>query len=91
MTIIANIGKTTMSLSALLSANPIETPIAHAALHLTAVIPSPETELFLKPHKWWLLSGCDLSRFDSLPMRCYKTDSINEFFSTGEILDEKFG
>jgi len=47
----ANIGNTIMSLATLIPANPIGTPIAHAALHITAVIHSPGTELFLPPHR----------------------------------------
>ena len=47
----ANIGNTIMSVPTLLAANPIGTPIAHAALHISAVIHSPETELFLPPHR----------------------------------------
>lgn len=47
----ANIGNTIMSVPTLLAANPIGTPIAHAALHISAVIHSPETDLFLPPHR----------------------------------------
>jgi hypothetical protein len=47
----ANIGNTIMSLPTLLSANPLGTPITHAALHIAAVLHSPETELFLPPHR----------------------------------------
>jgi hypothetical protein len=47
----ANVGNTIMSVATLLSGNPIGTPIAHSALHITAVLHSPETELFLPPHK----------------------------------------
>jgi hypothetical protein len=47
----ANIGNTIMSLATLLPANPAGTPIAHAALHISAVLHSPETELFLPPHR----------------------------------------
>jgi hypothetical protein len=47
----ANIGNTIMSLATILSANPIGTPIAHAALHISAVLHAPDTELFLPPHK----------------------------------------
>jgi hypothetical protein len=47
----ANIGNTIMSVPTLLSANPVATPITHAALHISAVIHSPETELFLPPHR----------------------------------------
>ncbi|MBN2365323.1 MAG: hypothetical protein EH225_04945 [Calditrichaeota bacterium] len=47
----ANIGNTIMSVPTLLSANPIGTPIVHATLHITAVLHSPETDLFLPPHR----------------------------------------
>ncbi len=47
----ANIGNTIMSLPTLLSANPVGTPIVHATLHITAVLHSPETDLFLPPHR----------------------------------------
>lgn len=47
----ANLGNTIMSVPTLLAANPVATPITHAALHITAVIHSPETELFLPPHR----------------------------------------
>jgi len=47
----ANIGNTIMSLPTLLSANPVGAPIAHAALHIAAVIHTPETEVFLPPHR----------------------------------------
>jgi hypothetical protein len=46
-----NIGNTIMSAPTLVAANPIGTPITHAAMHLTAVIHSPQTELFLPPHR----------------------------------------
>ena len=47
----ANIGNTIMSVPTLLSANPVATPITHAAMHISAVIHSPHTELFLPPHR----------------------------------------
>ena len=47
----ANIGNTIMSVPTLLSANPMGATIAHAALHISAVIHSPHTELFLPPHR----------------------------------------
>lgn len=46
-----NIGNTIMSLPTFLSANPIAAPITHAGMHLAAVIHSPETDLFLPPHR----------------------------------------
>lgn len=47
----AEIGNTIMSVPTLVTANPIGTPITHAAMHIAAVIHSPETELFLPPHR----------------------------------------
>lgn len=47
----ANIGNTIMSVPTLLAANPVAAPIAHAALHVSAVIHSPHTDLFLPPHR----------------------------------------
>ncbi len=46
----ANIGNSIMSVPTLVSANPVGSAIAHAALHVAAVLHSPETELFLPPH-----------------------------------------
>jgi hypothetical protein len=47
----ANIGNTIMSIPTFLSANPIATPITHAAMHIASVIHSPKTKLFLPPHR----------------------------------------
>jgi hypothetical protein len=47
----ANIGNTLMSVPTLVAANPMGATIAHAALHISAVIHSPKTELFLPPHR----------------------------------------
>lgn len=47
----ANIGNTIISVPTLVAANPIGALIAHAALHISAVIHSPHTELFLPPHR----------------------------------------
>jgi hypothetical protein len=47
----ADIGNTIMSMPTLLSANPVGSAITHAILHVTAVIHSPRTELFLPPHR----------------------------------------
>lgn len=47
----ANIGNTIMSVPTLITANPLGAPIAHAALHVAAVLHSPHTELFLPPHR----------------------------------------
>ncbi len=46
-----NIGNTIMSIPTLLAANPIGSAMAHATMHITAVIHSPKTELFLPPHR----------------------------------------
>ncbi len=46
-----NLGNTIISIPTLLSANPIGSPIAHAIMHITAIIHSPKTELFLPPHR----------------------------------------
>jgi hypothetical protein len=46
-----NIGNTIISVPTLVSANPIGSPIAHAMMHIAAVIHSPKTELFLPPHR----------------------------------------
>ncbi len=46
-----NIGNTIISVPTLVSANPIGSPITHAIMHITAVIHSPKTELFLPPHR----------------------------------------
>lgn len=47
----ANIGNSIMSIPTLVSTNPLATPITHAALHITAVIHCPDTDLFLPPHR----------------------------------------
>ena len=46
-----NIGNTIISIPTLVTANPIGSPITHAIMHITAVIHSPKTELFLPPHR----------------------------------------
>jgi hypothetical protein len=46
-----NIGNTIISIPTLISANPIGSPVTHAIMHITAVIHSPKTELFLPPHR----------------------------------------
>jgi len=46
-----NIGNTIISVPTLISANPIGSPITHAIMHITAIIHSPKTELFLPPHR----------------------------------------
>jgi hypothetical protein len=51
MIIQPNIGNTIISVPTLVTANPIGSPITHAIMHITAVIHSPKTELFLPPHR----------------------------------------
>lgn len=46
-----NIGSTIASVPTLVTANPIASPISHVFLHVTAVLHSPDTELFLPPHR----------------------------------------
>jgi hypothetical protein len=46
-----DIGNTIMSVPTLVSANPIGSPITHAIMHITALIHSPKTALFLPPHR----------------------------------------
>jgi len=47
----ANIGNTLIFIPTVVTANPIGSPLAHAIMHVTAVIHSPKTELFLPPHR----------------------------------------
>lgn len=47
----ANIGNTIMSVPTLVSANPMASAITHATLHVTAIVHSPKTDLFLPPHR----------------------------------------
>jgi hypothetical protein len=46
-----NIGSTIGAVPTLLTANPVASPLSHVFLHVTAVIHSPETDLFLPPHR----------------------------------------
>ena len=46
-----NIGSTIMSIPTLVTPNPVASPITHIILHVTAVVHSPYTELFLPPHR----------------------------------------
>ncbi|MGK7395130.1 MAG: hypothetical protein ACNS62_11200 [Candidatus Cyclobacteriaceae bacterium M3_2C_046] len=46
-----NIGSVITSVPTLFTANPIASPISHVFLHVTAVVHSPETDLFLPPHR----------------------------------------
>lgn len=44
-------GDLAWSVPTLVTLNPIGAPIAHAGMHVTAVLHSPETETFLPPHR----------------------------------------
>jgi hypothetical protein len=44
-------GDVVWSVPTLLTLNPIGAPIAHAGMHVTAVLHSYETDLFLPPHE----------------------------------------
>lgn len=46
-----NIGSTIGSVATLVTANPLASPISHVILHVTAVLHTPETDLFLPPHR----------------------------------------
>ncbi len=46
-----NIGSTIGVVPTLLSANPVASPIGHAAMHVAAVIHAPGTDLYLPPHR----------------------------------------
>ena len=46
-----NIGNSLISIATFVSANPIASPLAHAAMHIAAVIHSPGTGLYLPPHR----------------------------------------
>ena len=46
-----NIGSAIGSVPTLVTANPVASPLSHVFLHVTAVIHSPETNLFLPPHR----------------------------------------
>ena len=67
----ANIGNTIISIPTLLSANPVGSPIAHAALHISAVIHSPETDLFLPPHR--KITSTNQVKFDEKTGTNFKT------------------
>ncbi len=47
----ANIGNTIIFIPTVVTGNPIGSPLAHAIMHVTAVVHSPRTELFLPPHR----------------------------------------
>jgi hypothetical protein len=46
-----NIGATIAALSSFVTRNPAASPISHVFLHVTAVIRSPGSDLFLPPHR----------------------------------------
>lgn len=46
-----NIGSAIMAVPTLVAANPVASPIAHVFMHVAAVLHSPNTELFLPPHR----------------------------------------
>lgn len=46
-----NVGATIAALPTLVTANPLGAPISHVFLHVTAVLHSPATDLFLPPHR----------------------------------------
>ena len=47
----ANLGNAIMSVPTLLTANPAASVVSHAFLHVAAVVHSPQTDLFLPPHR----------------------------------------
>ena len=46
-----NIGNTIISVPTLVSGNPVGSPMVHAIMHITAIIHSSKTDLFLPPHR----------------------------------------
>jgi hypothetical protein len=46
-----DIGNTIISIPTLVSGNPVGSPLVHAIMHITAIIHSPKTELFIPPHR----------------------------------------
>jgi hypothetical protein len=44
-------GDVAWSIPTLVTLNPVGAPIAHAGLHVSAVLPSYETDTFLPPHE----------------------------------------
>jgi len=47
----ANLGNAIATLPTLLAANPVASPLAHAILHVAAVVHDPQSDLFLPPHE----------------------------------------
>jgi hypothetical protein len=46
-----NIGSTIGAVPTLLSGNPVASTISHVLMHVTSVLHSPESDLFLPPHR----------------------------------------
>lgn len=46
-----NIGSALASVPTLVTANPVASPLSHVFLHVAAVLHSPETDLYLPPHR----------------------------------------
>ncbi len=46
-----NVGSAIMAVPTLAAASPVASPITHVFLHVTAVVHSPRTDLFLPPHR----------------------------------------
>lgn len=49
--VMPNIGGVIGGLPTLVAANPVASPISHVIMHVTSVIHSPESDLFLPPHR----------------------------------------
>ncbi len=47
----ANVGNVLISTPLVFTSNPISAPIIHASMHISAILHSPQTELFLPPHR----------------------------------------
>lgn len=45
------LGSTIAAVPTLVTANPLASPVSHVFLHVTAVLHTPETDLFLPPHR----------------------------------------
>ena len=49
--VLPNVGAVISGTPTLLSANPVAAPLAHVVLHVTAVLHSPASDLYLPPHR----------------------------------------
>jgi len=49
--VLPNIGSTIGAVPTLLSGNPVASTISHVLMHVTSVLHSPESDLFLPPHR----------------------------------------